>query len=243
MKRILVKVVVALLLISTTCTFGFAEGFDFSQMSVDELVEIKTSLEAELRSRPEALPFVLSSGVYVVGVDIKPGRYFVATATVEKRSTDLNVFPTKEIYDQRWTIGGNGGAKILCNLTIGEEAEHIELTEGNYVDINAPVKFSLVEFEKDDYCEYTPPEGTNVPAGIYIVGEDIPAGTYRVFPASVNWGFILIYGNASDDNQCLDSQAINLDDGSYITIRVADGNMIELEVDVVMNKQPALTFD
>lgn len=241
MKKLLILIVTLLMLLPMV---GFAEETDFSQMNYDELVEMKTALEAELRNRPEASPFTLTSGVYVVGIDIKPGRYFVATAAIDKLYASLNIFSTKETYDLRWVVGGNGGAIINCKLYIGEEAEYVELAEGNYVDIpSSPIKFSLLEFEEDDYCEYIPPEGTAVPAGTYIVGEDIPAGTYRVYPASLNWGDIRVYDNASNNNQCIDSQDINLVEGPYKTVRVVEGNMVKTDVDTIMNKQPTLAFD
>lgn len=46
--------------------------------------------------------------------------------------------------------------------------------------------------------DYTAPEGTSIPTGIYIVGEEIPAGKYTVYFNSQAPACVRTYANPED---------------------------------------------
>lgn len=73
MKKFLCMIL-ALLSITTT---AMAEEFNFASMSLEELLALRVTLNAEIAERYEPDSMVLYNGTYVVGEDIKAGLYLV----------------------------------------------------------------------------------------------------------------------------------------------------------------------
>lgn len=237
-----VALLVCIVLLCSTC---YAESMDLTAMSFEELCALKVAIEAELNSRPEAEPFDLSPGLYTVGKDIKAGRYYIMASLPDDYSSQMVVYATRDAYDQR-PSGKYGEYKDRCYLGFGDGFQTIDLEDGNYLYIQeASIKFSVTEFTADDYYKYTPPEGTYVPAGIYFVGEDIPAGVYQVYPANLTEGDVYVYeteaGEGGDWISHVDVEVTV--DGSHETIQVRDGNKVKIDTDVIMKKPPKLSFD
>jgi len=76
MKKILC-LLVALLLVGS---LGLAEAIDFSSMTDEELLALKEQVNQAISDRGLIKEFQLTAGIYIGGVDIKPGRYTL-TAT------------------------------------------------------------------------------------------------------------------------------------------------------------------
>lgn len=236
---------ICVLFLGSAC---FAEGTDLKAMSFEELSSLKVAVDAELNSRPEAKPFDLSPGLYTVGKDIKAGRYYIMASLPLDYGAHIVVYETKDAYvqpplDKPYEYGEY---KERYYLKYGKNIQIIDLEDGNYIYIQqASIKFSITEFTEEDYYEYTPPEGTYVPAGIYFVGEDIPAGIYQVYPATLAEGDVYIYENeAGKGGDWIAHAGIEFTlEGSYETVQLREGNKIEIDTDVVMKKQPKLNFD
>ena len=133
-------------------------------------------------------------------------------------------------------------------FSLGDEPKSMTLEEGNFLYVQGPLLFGAADFDISDYYTYETPEGTYVPAGVYMVGEgddkDIPPGTFAVYPGTISGGDVKIYY----------SQETFEDDGSWHlgydkhyevrvrknqaseTIILEEGYVLLVEKDVVMKK-------
>lgn len=208
-----------------------AESIDLTNMDVESLIKLKDAINAELTSRPEASPFKMGPGEYTVGVDIKAGKYYVA---LEDRGDIGYIF----IYDHK------DGEKIdSVSFHLEDKATRITLEDGNYFSIeHTTLMFSLNEYENGVYYRYDLPEGTIVPAGMYVIGVDIPAGTYQLFATTLEEKVVFIYPSATnkEDYESIYPKASSTD---YVTAMLIDGNVIEFTEATLMRKQPVLTFE
>lgn len=88
MKRFLCLLVTLLLVGS----FGLAEAIDLSSMTDEELLALKEQVNQAVSDRGLIKEFQLTSGIYIGGVDIKPGRYtLIATDANDMVSIGLGV--------------------------------------------------------------------------------------------------------------------------------------------------------
>lgn len=223
---------------NSLCT---AADVDLTNMDVDALIALRASINAELTSRPEASPFRLNPGLYLVGEDIKAGKYYVAAEAPSTYTAQIMTYADKEAYQQ--DKSSYIDAKYL---PIDAPAVFITLEDGNLIDVmEAPLMFSITGFEGDRYFTYTPPEGNYVPAGIYTVGMDIPAGTYQFFAATLNSKNVCIYKNSvnDEDYEVIGLYRIYASETNYKTAILSDGNVLEVKSDIVMRKQPKLSFE
>ena len=109
-----------------------------------------------------------------------------------------------------------------------------------------------------DYYTYEPPEGTYVPAGAYMVGDeeedDIPTGTFTVYAGTIYGGDVKIYN--TQENYAQDgSWQLGYDKHCEVrvtkipepeTIILEGGNVLLVEKDVIMKKGASggkLVFD
>lgn len=226
-------------LAATSCCL--AEDIDLASMDVAALIELRNSINAELSSRPEASPFRLNPGIYIAGEDIKAGKYYVAAEAPSTYTAKIMIYADKQAYQQ--DKGNYIDAKYL---PIDASAVFITLEEGNLIDVmEAPLMFSITGFEGDRYFTYTPPEGNYVPAGIYTVGTEIPAGTYQFFAATLNSKNVYLYKNSvnDEDYEVIGLYRIYASETKYKTAILSEGNVLEVKSDVVMKKQPKLSFE
>ena len=252
MKKAFALLVTVVLLISCSL-IGFAEDFNFESMDFDTLQSLKNALDYEYFSRPESKGISLSPGDYTVGVDIKPGRYFVKTVEPCESNYTPQVYIHKDKEQFESWINGNYSEYLFneyCDLNYDQISVSLEI--GNIIRVYfGSILFSKASINQEDYYVYQVPEGTYVPAGVYKVGEDIPVGKYRVYSGTILGGEIKIYFKEETYNS----------DGSwhlgydklvevevkptvvYETVDLEEGNIVLVELDVVMKKQAKLSFD
>ncbi len=159
----------------------------------------------------------------------------------------LHVYADKEQFDSR-PAGYYGDYVSDDYFKLGEEPKSFTLEEGNYMYLEGTILVSPNAFNVSDYYEYELPEGTYVPAGIYLVGEgddkDIPPGTFMAYAGTINGGEVKVYN----------TQEAFEEDGSWhwgadkhYTLKVEknpvsemvileEGNVLLVESDVVMKK-------
>lgn len=227
----------AMILALFSISFSLAENVDLASMDVDSLIELRDSINAELSSRPEVSPFRLIEGLYIVGDDIKAGKYYVAAEAPSSYTASISAFADKESYQQ------DSSSIYYTYLPIEDPAVCITLEDGNLIKVaSVSLMFSITGFEGDKYYTYTPPEGTNVPAGIYTVGVEIPAGTYQFFAATLDSKHVYLYQNSVNDEN-YEIIRIDASDTNYETAILSDGNVLEVRSDIVMKKQPKLSFE
>ena len=236
-----------------------ASETDVEDMDFSTLSELKHRVDTEYYSRPEAEPFPVAKGYYIVGQDIEPGHYYVANVKPDNRGygVRMHVYADKGKYESR--PSGRYGDYISDDyFSLGDEPKSMTLEDGNFLLVEGPLLFSAGEFAPSDYYTYEVPEGTYVPAGAYIVGDgedkDIPTGTFTVYAGTVYGGEVKIY--YSQENYTQDG-SWHLGYDKHYEIRVTDtqapetivleeGNVLLVEKDVIMKKgtgREKLIFD
>ncbi|MBR4235566.1 MAG: hypothetical protein IKR85_05820 [Clostridia bacterium] len=249
MKRILALVVCAFMLISC----ALAEDYDLEGMDFDSLLALKEAVDREYYSRQEAKGISFAPGTYIVGIDIKPGRYYVKMVEPSPDGSALvNIDKDLETYGKRLTVY----AEIsLLFTSLDSEQKNIRVESGNVLEIeHGSILFSSSPINQDDYYVYRAPEGTYVPSGVYIVGEDIPAGKYNVYSGTIHGGYARIfYSKETYDKtkfKTNDDEHVFVEVRStdyYQTITLENGYYVKVERDIVMKKsdykKPILSFD
>ena len=228
-------------------------SFDLTGMSYDQLCDLKQALNLELQSRPEANPTILEPGAYEVGKDILPGRYFLMAAMPTTSFLDnLNVyiFENRELYESEKGYYSENAYKKheLTNI-----AESHDLIDGEVVYFYSKrLALGKLEFTFDDVFEYKVPDGTYVPKGLYIVGQDIPEGTYRVYAGTKKAGRLSVFSSQEEMNkkstfnsyaECELTAYPSDSDDLFETIILSSGKYVKVESDVVMKKQAKLNFE
>ncbi|WP_087193278.1 hypothetical protein [Gordonibacter sp. An230] len=104
-----------------------------------------------------------SSGVYEVGVDIMPGRYF------------LDGSPSAESYLYVFK-GENGGTYRTDKSLVYFGNYYADLETGDLVVFEAPDENARMYPESEATFEPQAP----YKSGLYLAGKDIPAGTYTI---------------------------------------------------------------
>ena len=243
MKGFLSLILVVLVFI----TSAMAEGLDLEGMDYDSLMKLKQAVDDELYSRPEAEPRVLYPGMYTVGQDIKAGSYQVIVAEVGDDETGSEILVYSDLTSKE------AFAEIQdAYVGISDSPISIILENGNVIEVCwLPAKFSVRGFDSEDYPDYALPEGTIVPSGAYVVGDDIPSGMYQMFAGSISDGKLLLYSSVEAYNKDKSSR-LNYDEkyeleasktASGFMIRLDEGNVVIVEQDVIMKKQQKLRFD
>lgn len=233
MKRMLLTLMALALLMSAAC--AVAETTDLSQMTFEELADLRARIDAEMLLRPEAEDMVLGVGEYVVGRDLMPGSYYMIYESGNMAPGYVSVY-SDDTKSQRilW---------IMTETSTYDVYPLTSLEEGNVV----VVEHNIMRANRVGFPDYHAPEGTVIPAGTYEVGVDISAGKYSahlldgisyiyVYPdaeshAKADWtkreSHLLAHGN----RECV----LSLQEGSYLVIE---------RNSVIMNKYvSAFTFE
>lgn len=127
------KLLIVLLIICTLFTVtAYASPVDFGSMTTDELIDLRDALNVEIANRIGNEDSLIYVGRYVVGEDIKAGRYVINFLSKED-SIDTE-YGTVVIYyteedDRSMTMN-----KDVLYFPLGEDG-CIELADGNVVYI------------------------------------------------------------------------------------------------------------
>lgn len=157
MKKFLLVLIVLLLISVALPAVSLADGFDFSSMSLEELLGLRNAVDEEIRARVSTPSAALYNGVYIVGKDIKPGRYLltVLQPVVEEKSRlgyvdgkDTTLFYTID-YAEVYIEFADGEDDILY-LHAGESMI-LDLTEGTVMTINDVISATLTEAPQTSY--------------------------------------------------------------------------------------------
>lgn len=240
MKRFLC-LVLALVFLSASAA---AEELDLAGMDFESLMQLKQAVDAELYSRPAAEPRVLQPGIYEIGKDILPGRYL---ARVNSYEFGKNTYCHLSIYKTFKAAADYGDCVYYETISLEDGSLGIDLPDGKFFKVDGfPVTVSVSELTEEELYEYVPPEGTYVPAGTYVVGEDLPAGGYQIYMGTLAGCDVLVYNdkNALENKEYSQRAELRtIRDGHVASISVKDGNVIKVKDDIVMKKQPKLVFD
>ena len=248
MKKILSMILMFVLILTVT---AIAEAeYDFTSYSYDELIGIRERLDAEIQTRPEAGERVLQPGQYVVGKDIAPGIYDLGFVPAEEDDTYTNwyIYDTKQMYDydvSRLFLGDlpRNEGRVQQGSSV-----KVELFDGDYFVIYRSAASivrtgNVVPAESD----YTAPEGTTIPTGIYTIGEEIPEGKYTIYYNGEAPSRVRTYANpedATNDFKDPEFEAVLADYNTSVEINLKAGYAFRLEYNhIIMKKSAGFVFD
>ena len=124
----------------------------------------------------------------------------------------------------------------------------VELFDGGYFVIyRSAASITRVGNAVPVESDYTPPEGTSIPTGIYSVGEEIPEGKYTVYYNGVAPSRVRTYANpedATNDFNDPEFEAVLADYNTSVEINLKAGYAFRLEYNnVIMKKSEGFVFD
>lgn len=234
LKKMMLLLMTIMLL--TGATFCVAEELDLSQLTFDELTELRTKINLEMQTRPEGEEIVLSNGgTFIVGRDLQPGTYYFVHDDSITGSAFVQVYQDETKSNQLHRIFVSTESYSVYTLT--------DLKEGNCVEVGFTIRLSKVGFPA-----YVPPEGTIIPQGAYEVGVDIPAGRYSVHEGAKG-SLVMIFrdwdhyatGNQWTAKEFLTLNATNL--SGVITLTEGEIFVVDKNNIVMKKYTPAFTFD
>ena len=157
-----------------------------------------------------------TAGVYEVGADIEPGRYFLDGSPSVEGS--LYVFERED-----------GGTYRVDASLVYFGNYYADLEEGDLVAFEAPDDDARMYLASEAAFEPQAPYGS----GLYLVGEDIPAGTYAITvdesaeeAARQECAAFVMKDLAFDDGSITDEKYVVR--GGTQTVAVEDGEWLEL---------------
>lgn len=178
MKRLLC-LVLCLLLIGSVASVVIAESnTDYSGLSLQELIDMRASLDAEIGVRMSDLSTILVPGTYTVGKDIKAGSYIIQGLMDEgPGGYSPQALVAESIEDAEYSEYTDysymkEGIKWYIAVVDGNV---IEIRSGDVAIQNAqPLSCGIEEINPNDSS--LSPTANLVP-GRYVAGKDIKAGT------------------------------------------------------------------
>lgn len=217
-------------------TASLAQSYQdmIASMDYESLLALSSAVNIELVSRPEAEPLILTDGMYLVGSDIAPGAYYF-TSLDPAQSGDAWIYTSKTTFENRNSQPGPLG--FVCRISVSApDTERVILEAGNLIDVGGSVVLCTDKESAENYFTYTPPEGTYVPGGIYTVGADIPEGTYRFYSATGYNATIAIFERGDRIEKFIVTSG-------YETFRLLEDYEIRVYDDIIMTRQPSLSFE
>lgn len=226
-KRILGLSIVVLILFASA-SVSFAET-NLTQMSFDELRELKMIVDAELLSRPEYEGATLGTGEYIIGEEIKPGTYYAISAGGYWNAGDVTLYSDADKTNEIQSSRLNNGEYSVCKLI---------LSEGNLLIVdNNSIKINTVGFNQPN------PSGTTIPVGHYTVGKEIPAGDYITHYSGNDASHVELYKSKEQFEKYRQITSYYLSYfENYVTITLEEGNIFVVEDGPIVMQKGTQTF-
>ena len=252
MKRIVAVMLAFVLAVGFTAASAEEpkETVDFTGYTLEELLEIQSDLEEEIAQRPGGEKMTLGAGQYEIGADLPAGVYtfrFVQNGKDSVERTDYYVYENESMYkydiDRLWL----GDMPRLEGSLRGDGETRISLYEGEYLSLRYNgAEVARVRDVTERGSDYVVPTGTTIPMGEYTVGEEIPAGTYKICYSGTTTSRVRVFENFEEsDNTFNEGKETVLNaDNTEGTVVLEDGNIFRVEyTPIIMAKSEGFKFD
>ena len=179
------KLFAGILIISVLCTFSLAGAESLTSKTDQELLDLYLQIQSVLLSRNANYSLKLNAGIYKIGTDIPAGAYRIECSGAFTSCT-ISVYTSEKSKYANNTY-------ILSELTQSSVLGKVDLTDGNILEISGSTvsltSYSTAQIEiettnslKKDTSSPggASEEGLTISPGKYLVGIEIPAGTYKV---------------------------------------------------------------
>lgn len=138
MKKFLCLILVLLFV----ATAAVAEGFDFADMSLEELLALRVALNAEIAERYEPDSMTIYNGKYIVGEDIKVGLYLIYNDN-EADNDDMKIIVTYPDDANRDTLG---------EWIHYQYPYQLKLEDGSILSVSGSVSAHLEEIQTPEWA-------------------------------------------------------------------------------------------
>lgn len=250
MKRI-ISLVVALVLMTGCFATSLAEvGIDFTEYSLEELLEIRDQLADEITKRPGGEKMVLGSGQYKIGEDLPAGVYtfkFIQNGDNEVSRTDYYIYENESMYkydiDRLWL----GDMPRVEGSFKGEGETRISLYPGEYLSLRYNgAEIAHIGNVSERSNGYVVPTGTTIPKGNYTIGEEIPAGTYKINFSGTTTSRVRVFQDSNEAGNTFNKGKETILDWNNTegTVTLNEGNILRVEYSpIIMTKGGEFVFD
>ena len=248
MKKMMALVLSILVLLAGFTTAMAVGTIDFSGYSLEELLEISSDLADEIASRGEKI--VLGAGQYKIGESLPAGVYsfkFVQNGDSDVSRTDYYVYESESMYkydiDRLWL----GDMPRVEGSLKGDGETRISLYPGEYLSLRYNgAEVARVGNVSERGNGYVPPEGTTIPKGNYTIGEEIPAGTYKIFFSGTATSRVRVFQDAKEASNTFNKGKETILDFTNTegTVTLVEGNILRVEYNpIIMKKGGGFNFD
>lgn len=239
-----------LFIILLSAALAETAALDFTGYSLEELLQIKADLMEEIAKRPGGEDMTLGAGQYRIGEDLPAGVYsfkFVQNGRKSVERTDYYVYENESMYrydvDRLWL----GDMPRLEGYLEGNGETRISLYPGEYLSL----RYNGAEIERvgnvtEQTHDYEAPSGTTIPKGSYTVGEEIPAGTYRIYYNGKSTARVRVFQDAEEASNSFNHGKETILDESNPEgiVTLTDGNVFRVEyTPIIMTKGGGFSFD
>ena len=141
------KVFCVLIVLAVLMGVAWAEGFDLSALSFQELAALRDRAQLEMFSRAEWQEVTVPQGVYQVGVQIPAGTWTVTCKEGYYTNVDWGEFLNENGQRIEWKGRYHGGMAFNPDYRLTEPTEQTEYTftvqDGDYIIVaKAPATFT-----------------------------------------------------------------------------------------------------
>ncbi|MDE5769993.1 MAG: hypothetical protein K2H82_11475 [Oscillospiraceae bacterium] len=183
---------------------------NYLEIGTSEIIQLAEGQFLEMRfcgihDKLEENNYFYSEGTYLVGEELPAGLYLAKADGVFR----LDVY-AEEALDKSAVIGG-----------YSRNFRYVELQDGQYLVFSDAELYPVQTQSAPLGDPYGKP-------GMYLVGRDLPAGTYTIeMESGISWAFgvTAVYGSAGADAELLYSGLIRSETG---TLEVHDGEFLEM---------------
>lgn len=250
MKKAFALLLSCILLVCCGSALSDAGKIDFSGYTLDELIQIKEDLANEIASRPGGAKVVLGAGQYRIGEDLPAGIYtfkFVQNGDADVSRTDYYVYENESMYkydvDRLWL----GDMPKVEGSLKGDGETRISLYPGEFLRLSYNgAEIDRVGIIEERQSSYEVPEGTTIPKGDYTVGNEIPAGSYKIYYSGKGTARVRVFTDAKEASNSFNKgkETVLREDNPEGMVTLNEGNVIRVEYNqIIMKKGGGFTFD
>ncbi len=129
----------------------------------------------------------------------------------------------------------------------GDGETRISLYPGEYLSLRYNgAEVARVGNVSDRSSGYTVPTGTTIPKGNYTIGEEIPAGTYKIYFSGTTTSRVRVFQDAKEASNTFNKGKETILDWNNTegTVTLSEGNVLRVEyTPIIMTKGGGFTFD
>lgn len=129
----------------------------------------------------------------------------------------------------------------------GDGETRISLYPGEYLSLRYNgAEVARVGNVSDRGSGYAVPTGTTIPKGNYTIGEEIPAGTYKIYFGGSTTSRVRVFQDANEASNTFNKGKETILDWNNTegTVTLSEGNVLRVEyTPIIMTKGGGFTFE